>query len=310
MTTPFQPVMLLAHGSPTSLDDLPDFLSSVRGGLPVPPQLIAAYEERYRQIGGHSPLPEITARIAAALARARGRPVYIGMRHGEPTIDCALQQMLDTIPTHSTVSLTAICLTPYYSRMTVGGYEAALRSAVDPYGDRARLTFVKDWYREPDFLRAIQHTIETGLRRLPLSEQGSATIIFSAHSLPERLREAGDPYPQQVYETAQHIAGRLNWPSDRWILAYQSAPPTPEPWLSPNLMDEVRRRAAADAKQILVVPIGFVVDNVEVRYDLDIELQQVAGDLGLRLERAPLLNDAPGLIAALSSAIDRAGPVL
>ena len=304
-------VLLLAHGAPEAPDEIPAFLTSMRRGRPPSQAVLAAYEARYRAIGGRSPMADTTRRIRDALARRLDRPVFLGTRHSKPTIAQALQRAQRRGVRH----LTAICLTPYEGRLTTGAYRRAVTSAANDLTDvPLHVNFVTSWCREPDFLSGLTTTVEKGLTRFPTSHRDRVTLFFSAHSLPATVLEEGDPYPHQIARTAAHVAAQLNVPEARWHLTYQSVPAgVPEPWLGPNLKDELialSERAITDSSptagpQALIVPIGFVLDNLETLYDLDVELRGIAQSAKVRFERAPALNDHPLLIQSLASAVTR-----
>jgi protoporphyrin/coproporphyrin ferrochelatase len=296
---PNDAIMLLAHGSPGSMAALPAFLSNVRGGRPVPDEEVASYRERYRAIGGLSPLSAITARIATALSEHAHVPVYVGTRHGMPSIGDAVHEAIAA----GSETVTAICLTPYSSRMTVGGYRRQLDEALAATPDPIAVRFVEDWHLEPAYLTGLEATLQEGFDRVPTRLHDGTAVVFSAHSLPERVLALGDPYPAQLEAAARWLASRLGLEEAQWSMAYQSAPASRERWLGPSLASKLRALAEAGEAAVLVAPIGFVADNVEVLYDLDVEANTLARGLGLHFARAPLLNDAPALIEALAHAV-------
>lgn len=292
-------ILLLTHGSPSSLAELPGFLSNVRGGRPVSDEVVAGYRERYRRIGGLSPLTEISARIARNLAVHTGIPVYAGTRHAQPSIADALEQAVSA----GAETATALCLTPYNSRMTVGGYRRRLEEALAATERPPTVRFVESWHMQPAFLAGLETTLREGLERVPVHLRDGTHVIFSAHSLPERVLAQNDPYPNQLQATVHRLVSRIGLHSEQWTLAYQSAPPTPEPWLGPALEAVLEGLAERGGTSVLIAPIGFVADNVEVLYDLDIEVKNQAESLGLHTTRTALLNDGPALIEALAAAV-------
>ncbi len=304
-------VLLLAHGSPEAPSEIPAFLSGVRRGRPVPRAVVAAYQARYRAIGGRSPMADTTCRIRDALARSLGCPVFLGTRHGTPTISEALER----VQSAGIHRITAISLTPYEGRFTTGAYRRALTATLaDQTDESPRVDFVTSWYQEPAFLSGLMATAARGLEAFPILRRGNVTIFFSAHSLPATVLEDGDPYPDQIAQTAAHVAEKLVLPEGRWQVTYQSVPESvSEPWLGPNLEDKLLTlskcnspdSAPAAEAQALVVPIGFPIDNLETLYDLDIELKAKAKSANIHLERAPALNDDHRLIQSLASAIKR-----
>ena len=280
-------VLLLAHGTPESLDQMPEYLSRVRGGRTPSPELVEEMTHNYAAIGGRSPLLDLTRRQAAALQAALGdgRRVYVGMRNWHPLIaDTIAEAVRDGVQ-----SLVAVPMAPQYSSLSVGKYREAVAAAAPP--DLA-VHFVPSWHNHPGLLDAFAERLRTALVRGPWDE-----VVFTAHSLPTRVIEAGDPYAAQVAETAAGVAGRAQVKA--WSLAYQSAGRTPEPWLGPALDDHLQALARRGAQRILVCCVGFVCDHTEILFDIDVQAQRVAAAAGVTLERTESLNDSPTFVAAL-----------
>ena len=297
-----QAVLLLAYGGPDSLHDIPAYLMDVRGGRETPPRLIDEITDRYRQIGGRSPLTEITRSTAAQLQDSLGMPVYVGMRHWRPFIRQAVTQMAgDGIR-----RCVAVCMAPQYSEMSGGAYRARLSEAVRETaitGRELAVTFVESWHTQPHYLEGIAANVQETLSRfLPDRRQG-VLVIFTAHSLPASVLERGDPYSFQVRETAALVAERLGLSQARWTIGFQSARQDGVPWLEPQIEALVPELARTGERDLLVAPVGFVADNMEVLYDLDIGLQRIARCVGVRLERTPMLNDSPPLVNALADVV-------
>ena len=298
-------VILLAYGGPDSLDDIPAYLLDIRGGRHTPQALIDEISERYHLIGGCSPLLSITRRAAAKLERSVGLPVYVGMRHWHPYIRDVVAQMAKDGVRH----LIAICMAPHDSSMSIGAYRACLDEAVTAIGQEMAaispmaVDFVDSWHTQPDYLECIAANVRETLACFPAETQGHVKVIFTAHSLPASILERGDPYPDQLAETSGLLAERLALPDERWTFCYQSAARTGTPWLGPQIEELVVDLAEAGEKSLLVAPIGFIADHVEVLYDIDIGVQEIADSHGARLERTPMLNDSPALIAALASLV-------
>jgi ferrochelatase len=288
-------VLLLAHGTPDSLDDMPEYLTRVRGGRPPSPQLVEEMRHNYAAIGGRSPLTERTRAQAAALARALGgaTPVYVGMRNWRPFI----AEALDQARREGVEDLLAIPLAPQYSTLSVAKYRAAVEAA-RPEG--ISLRFVESWHDHPGLLDAFAEKLAAARRRT-----AEDVVVFTAHSLPLSAVEAGDPYPKQVASTAEGVARRTDLPA--WRRAWQSAGRTPEPWLSPSLEEELAMLAKEGARQVLVAPIGFVADHTEILFDIDVQAAEAARKLGLQLARTESLNDSPRFIAALADLVRGAG---
>jgi ferrochelatase len=306
--TPPIGILLMAYGGPNSLDDIEPYLLDIRGGRPTSPELIAEIKERYALIGGRSPLLEITQAQAAALEAHLNREgdlrfrAYVGMRHWQPRIKEAVAQMADD----RIEQAVAIVMAPHSSGMSTGAYFQRLDEAIHDLGVDMSVTRIESWHDHPGLIAALAERATDALERFAGNGDDSLPkVIFSAHSLPARILDRGDPYDAQLRETAALLAERLNLPSDRWLFCYQSAGQSPEPWLGPPIEDVILELAQAGERRLLVVPIGFVCDHVEVLYDIDIESRQLAEAHGARLERSESLNTSPTFIAALVDLIKR-----
>jgi protoporphyrin/coproporphyrin ferrochelatase len=280
----------MAYGSPTSAEDVRPYLEDVRGGRPVSDAAVAELAERYRRIGGRSPLDEVTEAQRAALERELGIPVFVGMKHWRPRISDAVEAALAGGATR----LVGLVLAPHYSRLSIGGYRERLEEAL---ADRAELVLVESWHDDPAFLDVLAERVGgTG-----------AWVVFTAHSLPERILADGDPYRDQLLETARLVAERAGL--ERWSFAFQSASPTGEPWLGPDVLEELERLQHAGVESVLGAPVGFVSDHLEILWDLDIEARERAAELGLQWARTASLNDDPAFISALAGLVRKAGAV-
>jgi ferrochelatase len=297
-------VLLLAYGGPDSLDDVPAYLTDIRRGRPTPPHLLEEITRRYVLIGGRSPLLDITQQTAVRLSEAVRLPVYVGMRHWHPTIAETVAQMA----AKGVRRCTAICMAPHYSQMSIGAYRTTLENSLAATDNHIAVAFVESWHTEPAYLDGVALNVRVTLDRFSPSERDQVQIIFTAHSLPASILEAGDPYDRQFAETARLVAARLGIPEMRWSRCYQSAAQTGTPWLGPQIEELVPRLAAEGHCVLLVAPIGFVADHVEVLYDLDIGLQAIAGTCGARVERTPMLNASPLLIDALTGLVRKHAP--
>jgi ferrochelatase len=293
----------MAYGGPDTLADVPDFLRDIRHGRPTSPELVEEITENYRKIGGRSPLLDLTRRQAAALesqlniAATNGTryQTYLGMRHWTPWIKDAVTQMASDGIRHA----VAMVLAPHYSSMSIAKYFEKLDVALDEQGHPFTYTPITSYHDHPLYIQALANRVVAGLADMP----PDTLVIFSAHSLPIRILEAGDPYDQQLRASARLIAAKVGLPDERWTFSYQSAGRSPEPWLGPQLQDYVVTLAEKGYKNLLSVPIGFVADHVEILYDIDILAQGVAQSLGVRLVRVPSLNDDPVFIAALADLV-------
>jgi ferrochelatase len=284
-------VLLMAYGGPGSLDEVEPYLQDVRGGRPTAPEFVQEIRQRYARIGGRSPIRELTEAQAAGVRRALdGRfAVYVGMRHWHPYIRDVVKQIV--ADGHRRV--VGIVLAPHYSAMSVGAYDKQLLEAA---GGRLEPALVRRWGDHPKFLDAVAARVAQALQRFPAP--GAVHVLFTAHSLPERILATGDPYPDELRASAVAVAKRAGLPA--WGLAYQSAGATPEPWLGPEAGAVMTELAGQGQRAFLIVPIGFVCDHVEVLYDVDVIYRELAGRLGVRLERTTSLNDDPLLVGALA----------
>jgi ferrochelatase len=292
-------VILLAYGGPDSLDDIPAYVRDIRGGRHTPQHLVDEISKRYRLIGGRSPLLEITQSVAQKMQMRLDLPVYVGMRHWHPLIGDVVKEIAAKGVRH----LVAICMAPHYSMLSIGKYKEKLNEAVTANKATIETKFVESWYDQPDYLRGISENVRQTLSRWPVTEQEQVKIVFTAHSLPEFILERGDPYDEQLRQTASLLAERLALPADRWTFSYQSAALTGVPWLGPQIEDLVVDLAQAGEKNLLITPIGFIADHVEVLYDIDIRVQQIAQEQGVHIERPPMLNDSAPLVDALTALI-------
>jgi len=288
-------VLLMAYGGPNSLDDVAPYLNDVRGGRPTSPELLREIRERYARIGGRSPILELTRAQAAAVGRELGAgfQVYVGMRHWHPFI----RETADDIARAGYRAVVGVVMAPHYSAMSVGAYEKKLLEAAR--GGRFQTALVRSWGDDPAFLEAVSERVAQALLRFP--SPSAVQVIFTAHSLPERILAAGDPYPDELRASAAAVAKRRGL-SD-WRFAYQSAGATADPWLGPDAGDVITELASQGRKAFLIVPIGFVCDHVEILYDIDVEYRALAERLGVQLERTASLNDDPGLVAAVAGVV-------
>lgn len=298
----------MAYGGPRNLEEVEPFLQDILGGRRPPLQMVAAARERYRLIGGRSPLPEVTEAQARALEvrlnqGQEGKPfrVYVGMRHSTPRIGDAVEQ----IAADGYQRVVALCLTPQYSRLSVGAYFQQVAEARQALGTGFRLTYIPCWHLHPLFLRALASLMREALEGFPNRQRGAVRVVFTAHSLPAPPMADGDPYEAHVLATARAVAALVGLGTDEWHLAYQCAGDGPTPWLGPSLEEVLARLGEASNRQVLIVPVGYVSDSAEILYDIDIACQELARRHGIHLRRSASLNAAPGLIAALADLVCR-----
>jgi protoporphyrin/coproporphyrin ferrochelatase len=295
-------ILLMAYGAAGSLDEIEPYLKDIRGGRPVSPELIEQVKDRYRLMGGKSPLLEITKQQAAALERALNRNsedfnVYIGMRHWHPYIkDTVAKMKADGVR-----SVTAVCLTPYYSKLSVGAYFQKLDEAIASVGATVEIRRVESWNDHPLLIEAIAEKVLKALDRFPAEVREKVTLLFSAHSLPERILAERDPYPKELNETIELVMKKIG--SRPWRFAYQSKGRTPEPWLGPDVAEVIDELHAQGCRHLLMAPIGFISDHMETLYDVDVMYRQQCDAKGIQLERAESLNASPAFIDALSAVV-------
>jgi ferrochelatase len=287
-------VLIMAYGGPEKLDDVEPYLRDVRGGRPTSPQLVDEIRARYARIGGRSPILELTRAQAKGVARVLGDQfrIYVGMRHWRPFIPDTVEEIIRDGHTR----VVGVAMAPHYSNMSVGAYEKKLLQAAD---GRLETSLVRSWWNQPRFLDAVAYRLKEALQRFPRPSR--VQVVFTAHSLPERIVASADPYPQELMASAEEVARRAKLVS--WRFAYQSAGATAEPWLGPDAGSVITELAKGGNDAVLLVPIGFVCDHVEILYDIDMEYQALAKRLGIQLERTKSLNDDPGLVDAVADVV-------
>ena len=287
-------VLLMAHGTPSSMDEMPEYLRLVRGGRPPSPDLVAEMRHNYEAIGGRSPLTDLTMRQADALRKRLGPdvPVAVGMRNWSPFIADALDQLRAA----GVQRVIGIPLAPQFSTLSIGKYFAAAAAALT---GNMELVRVDSFYVHPLLLGAFAERVNA-VRREPGDD-----VVFTAHSLPKRVVDGGDRYVDEVAATARGVAILVGIPTAEVAIAYQSAGRTPEPWIGPDLGDFVRERAAAGSRSFVVVPIGFVCDHTEILFDIDVQARQAADAVGASLRRTESLNTSPLFIAMLEDLVRR-----
>lgn len=293
-------VLLLAHGAPDKLEDIPEFLLNVREGRQLPDRVVREITRRYALIGGRSPLLDLTRRQAAALAQELGLPVYIGMRNWRPFIADAIQQMASD----GVERVAALCMAPHNSRTSTGLYRRRLDEAVEKFAPRLRVEFIENWHDHPLLIAAFREKLAQALDRAGAEASTIVPVIFTAHSVPVRTIAAGDSYEQQVRETAALIGGSLApemLPGYR--VAFQSQGMTAEPWIGPTVESQLDELAALGHRFVLIAPIGFVSDHVEILYDIDVMFREYGKSRGLTVLRTESLNSSPLFVRALASII-------
>ncbi len=297
-------VLLMAMGGPDSLDNVEPYLKDVRGGRPTPPELVAEITERYRLTGGKSPTLGIAREIARKLEQKLNGPggeryrVHVGLRHWHPFIKEAYAELLDDLPER----VLGLCLAPQYSSMSIGAYVQKVEEARAAMGSDCPVGYVESWHRHPQLIAAFVEQIRVGLQKFPVEQRDQVPILFTAHSLPERIVAMKDPYPEQVRETMEAVIRLLGGRVSRF--AYQSQGRSAEPWLGPTVESVLDDLVREGHRHVLVAPIGFVSDHVETLYDIDIELKARARSQGVQLERMPMLNASAALVDVLASVVE------
>jgi protoporphyrin/coproporphyrin ferrochelatase len=280
-------VVLMAYGSPERLADVPAYYADIRGGQPIRPELLDDLVARYRALGieDESPLNAITEETRAALERElRDVPVFTGMKHWTPRISEAAERALAA----GADTVVGLVLAPHYSSMSIAGYRQQLEDAL---AGRGELRFVESWHDEPGFVEVVADRVRGT----------DAHVVFTAHSLPARILEEGDPYKDQLIETSQLVAQRAGVRD--WSFSFQSESPTGEPWLGPDILDHLEELHARGVRDVLVCPVGFVADHLEIRWDLDHEAQERADGLGVRFARIDMPNADPAFVDVLANLV-------
>ena len=296
-------VLVMAYGGPNSLDEVEPYLLDVRGHRPTPAHIVDEVRSRYAAIGGRSPILEKTTAQARALEAALGGngrfKAVVGMRHWQPRIARGLATLADA----GIERVVGLVMAPHYSALSIELYF----KQVDASRGALAIAPVREWHLLPGYLVALEDRIAEALDRFPEAQRDSVPLLFTAHSLPQRILEFGDPYPTQLAATVAAVLPRLGKQSRGRVhtFAYQSAGRTADPWLGPDAGTAVEELAAQGHRTVLVVPIGFTCEHVEVLYDVDLELRRRALGLGVHLERIAMVNDHPAMIDGLADLVRR-----
>lgn len=295
-------VLVMAYGGPKSVDEIEPYLLDVRGGRPISAAALEEVTRRYERIGGRSPILEHTREQARALEKAVNRfagqfKAFVGMRHWHPYI----REALEDIAEQDIRCLVGIAMAPHYSRLSIGAYYERLNEALDNMADPPEVAGIKSWNTNPGYLATLQARIREALTRFPHRDRADVCLVFTAHSLPERIRKWGDPYPGELMETFELL--RVKFPDQTAHFAYQSAAVTPEKWLGPEAGDLISELMESGVHNFLMVPIGFVSDHVEILYDIDIEFREFVEKKGGRLERIEMPGADPRMMQGLAGEV-------
>ncbi len=279
----------MAYGSPERLEDVPAYYADIRAGRPIAAEHLADLVSRYRRLGieDSNPLNAITEETRARLSDALALPVFTGMKHWAPHIDEAARDAVGA----GADTVVGLVLAPHYSALSIQGYREQLEDALD---GKAALEFVESWHDDAGFVAFLAERVRGTDRH----------VVFTAHSLPARILELGDPYRDQLLETSRLVADAAGLHD--WSFSFQSESPTGEPWLGPDILDHLTALHEAGTDKVLICPVGFVSDHLEIRWDLDIEAQERAGELGMELDRIQMPNAEPGFVDVLAQIVNRA----
>lgn len=294
-------VLLMAYGGPNSLEEVEPYYTDIRGGRKPTPELLAELTARYQRVGGRSPLLEITKAQARALEVALGEGfcVYVGMKHWHPYIAEAVEQLRQA--GHRRV--VALALAPHYSRWSIGGYDERVLAAMAQSGATFDVVFVESWNDEPLYIRSVAERMQDTHAGFGAVGWDEVYVIFSAHSLPEKILQSDDPYVRELQETCELVAAQLGLGAEGWRFAFQSAGRTADKWLGPDILDALDAVVAEGHRRVMIAPVGFVADHLEILYDIDVECLEKAKALGIEMKRIPSANATPTFVAALKAVV-------
>ena len=297
-------VLLMAMGGPDCLENVEAYLMDVRGGRATSPELVEEIRQRYRVTGGKSPVLGITQEVARSLEQRLNASAgqqyrcYVGLRHWHPFIRETYARLLEDFPER----IIGLCMAPQYSSLSIGAYIKKVEEARRELASETPISVVTSWHRHPLLIASIVGNIHQTLQKFPLDFRTSVPILFTAHSLPERVVAMKDPYPEEVQGTVQSVCEQLGSQPIRF--AYQSQGRSGEKWLGPSVEETLAELAQQGHRHVLVAPIGFICDHVETLYDIDIELKQLAQTKGVQLERIPMLNASTALVDLITSIVE------
>jgi len=297
-------VLLMAYGSPRTPDEIEPYFTDIRGGRPPSPQVLKVLADRYERIGGKSPLNEITREQAESLEELLEHEhpgdfaVFTGMKHWHPFVADSVARIVDAGITR----VVGLVLAPHFSKKSIGEYEARILKARDGLGADLRLTMVKSWYDEPAFVDLVAENLKQSLNGWDASSPDTC-VFFTAHSIPARIVAEGDPYADQLSDSAKVYAEAAG--ISNYTTGWQSESTTGEPWLGPDILVRLGTFAEQGGRRALIAPVGFVADHLEVLFDVDVECVERAAELGIELRRIPSPNADPRFVRALSDIVMR-----
>ena len=298
MTDEQRGILVMAYGTPRSLDEVEEYYTDIRHGRPPTPELLEELTDRYRAIGGHSPLYEITQAQARGIQERTGIKTYLGQKHAAPFIPDAVTEMNKD----GVERAVGLVLAPHFSTMSIGDYERRTRRAAEEAGWTGTLEMVQSWHLAPGYVDFLIEKVRKALGSIPSDARSETKVLFTAHSLPEKILQAGDPYPDQLRETADVVAQRAELAD--YDIAWQSAGRTKDPWIGPDVLDVMKTLHSEGWRGVVVCPCGFVADHLEVLYDVDIECKDLAAELGLEFARTDAPNDDPKFLDTLAEVVN------
>ena len=303
MTKQRMGLLVMAYGTPRSLDEVEAYYTHIRRGRKPTPELLEELTKRYERIGGISPLARITDEQAQAIAAKLNSmqdemefTAFLGLKHIDPFIEDGVRHMHESGLTEA----VSIVLAPHYSTFSAQSYNDRAQEEARKFGDM-RIHSIDSWYDQPSFIRYWSDRLQETFAKIAVEDQQHTIVLFTAHSLPERIKQMNDPYPDQIADTARLIAEQANIP--HYTTAWQSAGRTPEPWLGPDVQDRMRELHAEGYTTMVFCPVGFVSDHLEVLYDNDIECKSIAEELGIHYLRPPMPNTHDTFIEGLADAV-------
>jgi ferrochelatase len=301
-------ILLMAYGSPNRLEEVEAYFTDIRGGRTPSREAVEELTSRYRRVGVPTPLLAVSAELGQQLERQLNLDppddaiytVHLGMKHWTPRIATAIDEIVES----GADRVVAIVLAPHYSKISTEGYRRQVQQALDGAAPDVSLDFVESWHELDGYLQAVAENVRTV--RAEFANPEAVVAVFTAHSLPARILDEGDPYQAQLLRTSELVAQRAG--IQQWRFSYQSQSHTGEPWLGPDLVDTVEELAAQGHRAVLVASVGFIADHLEIFYDIDIEAKKKADDLGIELRRTPMLNADPRLVQALHALVAQRSP--
>lgn len=292
-------ILLMAYGTPRTKDEIEPYYTDIRHGHAPEPAQLEELQQRYAAIGGKSPLLEITTQQAQELQQRTGVKTYIGMKHWHPY----LSETMESMKADGVTKLIALALAPHYTKMGMGGYIERLEKAREGTHADMEITYIERWGEDPVYINSICERIEAAKQAFTVPSFDAIEVIFSAHSLPKKILKDKDPYVEELTQTMELAAAQLSLP--HYHFAFQSAGRTDDEWIGPDILDDLRVMQKKDERrQVLVAPVGFISDHLEILYDLDIETAALANELGLEFRRTRSGNTTDTFIDALVHVVE------